>query len=332
MSRTFVALSFMLLMSSVGFAQQNPRDEAVELGKQGKDLYDRGRWSESRDRFSRADALVHSPVFVLYIARTLRNDGKLVAARVWFRTLAHETIPADAPAQWHDAKRDAEQELAEIEKRIPSIVITARPAGKSLSAKIDGALLAPEALTQPIEIDPGEHTLSLVEDGKSPVVRKLRAIEGEKSLEVVVELDTEVPVPPPPPPPVVPVIPPLAYTVSSIPPRPEGNAPLRRVGQASIVVGSFALGTSVGAAIATFVLRGPLAKVCHADLSCPRSESSALGSYNTAANVTTGTLVSGLILTGAGALMMGLAMPRAPKNPPVHVEAGASSLYVHGAF
>ena len=51
---------------------------AVELGKEAKAAYEQGRWSEALEKFKQADAIVHSPVFTLYVARTERQGEHLL--------------------------------------------------------------------------------------------------------------------------------------------------------------------------------------------------------------------------------------------------------------
>src|SRR5690349_2715550 len=79
---------------------------AVDRGNEGVALYEAGRWDEALARFAEAEALYHSPVFVLYTARTLRNAGRLRDARDTYHRLVAEPIAADAPALWHQAQTD----------------------------------------------------------------------------------------------------------------------------------------------------------------------------------------------------------------------------------
>jgi len=116
-SALLVAASLALVAPT--FAQTAAEnDRALALGHEGLDLYNKGNWAEARVKFAEADRLAHSPVFVLYLARSARNAGDLVTARVAYDRLAAEVVPAGAPAPWTSAVESGKQELIELQKRL----------------------------------------------------------------------------------------------------------------------------------------------------------------------------------------------------------------------
>lgn len=137
--------------------EENKR--AVDEGLQGLALYQKGNWSGAYRRFSVADRIAHSPVFVLYMARSRRNAGRLVDARRLFLRVVKEPLPANAPAPWTRAQADAQSELAALEPRIPKIELrVVGPGSGSASAWLDGQPIT-QSLAQPLLVDPGSHTL-----------------------------------------------------------------------------------------------------------------------------------------------------------------------------
>src|SRR5262249_48236988 len=73
------------------------------------------------------------------------------------------------------------------------------------SVAIDGAQVASRIDGHEIEIDPGEHEVTITIEGRSPLVQKIVAREREKGREIAFALEPtkrrETPPPPPPPPP-----------------------------------------------------------------------------------------------------------------------------------
>lgn len=98
---------------------------ALALGHEGMALYNKGSWTEARGKFEQAEALTHSPVFVLYLARSARNAGDLFAAKAAYGKLVTEVVPAGSPAPWSAAVESAKQELPELEKRIAEAAASA---------------------------------------------------------------------------------------------------------------------------------------------------------------------------------------------------------------
>ncbi len=92
--------------------EPSPAARAVELGKLGREHYDRGEWELAHDAFARAESLVHSPVFVLHLGRCRARLGDVDGARALFRRVLDEALPAGAPAEWQKAHADAEAELS----------------------------------------------------------------------------------------------------------------------------------------------------------------------------------------------------------------------------
>jgi hypothetical protein len=175
-------------------AQEADGDRAVARGHEGLAAFQRGEWLVSYGLFAEANSLSPSPVFVLYMGRSLRKAGKLLHARARLRAVASEPLADGAPASWQQAQGDARTELADVDQAIPSIAIEVRgaPPGAA-TVLVDGA---PVSVGSALELDPGSH-LVVVRSQARQVGKTVALEEGMKAVPVVLDL----PPPPPPPPP-----------------------------------------------------------------------------------------------------------------------------------
>lgn len=115
--------------AGAGAAEEtSPAARAVELGKRGRVHFEQGDWAAARNAFTEAESLVHSPVFVLFAARSRARLGDVDGAKVLYRQLLNEELPASAPPQWHSAKLDASVELARLTNVPAQETVTAAPA------------------------------------------------------------------------------------------------------------------------------------------------------------------------------------------------------------
>lgn len=106
----------------------------------------------------------------------LRDAAKLVEARELFVACAQRECPKavrESCAEW----------LADVERRIPSIVVNARDAaGRDVSAvraTIDGAPLPPSVVATAARVDPGPHAMRYEADGFAPIEERVILREGE---------------------------------------------------------------------------------------------------------------------------------------------------------
>jgi hypothetical protein len=179
-----------MLISAGAARAQHTAQDALELGHQALERFRAGELEPALELFRRAEALAHSPVFALYIARSERDLGRLLDARRTYQSVADEALAEDAPEPWHLAQREARAELAELSTRIPSIIIEARFAATSVD--IDGKPFSSTDLGKELELDPGSHTLTL--GGPSGVAKEsfvLRA--GERGTRLSVDLPPAAP-------------------------------------------------------------------------------------------------------------------------------------------
>lgn len=120
-------------MSAVHAQPANVNQRAVTLGHEGLAAYNKGNWAEARAKFGEAEALSHSPVFLLYMARSARNAGDLKAALLDYQKVVAEVVGASTPAPWSNAIASAKQELPEVEKKLAAET-AAQPATTATAA------------------------------------------------------------------------------------------------------------------------------------------------------------------------------------------------------
>lgn len=191
------ALTCLALSAPLRADEIPPAKRAIELGRAGIELFQKGKWQEAREQFEAADRLSHSPVFGLYMARTLANQGRLLAARTAYRAMVGEAVPDGAPSPWKQAQLDARAELVSLEASIPTVVLSAS-GSPNAQATIDGrdAKLGAE-----IELDPGEHVL-IARAGAQSTEERIQTFLGEKRKAITLRLSgirpTEAPADPEP--------------------------------------------------------------------------------------------------------------------------------------
>jgi len=158
--------------------------KAVELGRTALDAFALASWDLAYARFSAAEQLVHSPVFVLYMARCKRNTGRLLAARELFRTVAREQLAADAPASWSQAVVAGHAELGTLQQNIPSVLLRVRPGSTIVRASIDDRPIQLSAQGAELELDPGEHGIEISPADSARSTLLIQLVEGQRRVPI----------------------------------------------------------------------------------------------------------------------------------------------------
>ena len=169
--------------SGSSFAQTDEQKaSARSLATQGFEAFTAQRWADAADLFSRAESLVHSVTHLVYVARALEKQGKLVKARETYLKVTRETLDANAPPAAKQAQQDATSELAQLEPRIPMLQVTLEnaPADAQVSVTIDGTPLPPALIGVQGPVDPGNHELVATAPGMQSGPVKVDVAEGSK--------------------------------------------------------------------------------------------------------------------------------------------------------
>jgi hypothetical protein len=150
---------------------------ARHLGEEALDLHAHGKFADAFDRFATAEKIAHSPVFVLWMARSKRALGALLDARSLYEKVAAEELPADASAKWISARDDGRTELSALVRTIPRLRVELPDAPSGTTLEVDGAQQNPSA---DLELDPGAHTVRATTPGRVQTARTVRLEEGPK--------------------------------------------------------------------------------------------------------------------------------------------------------
>jgi hypothetical protein len=118
-------------------------------------------------------------------AQDLEHSGKLREARSKLAVCVATACPGVL-------REDCGQRLADVEKRIPSIVLVAKDGeGNDLTGvrlSIDGVSVSDSLDGTAITLDPGEHRFTFESEGLPPLTKKLVLREGDKGRREVVVL------------------------------------------------------------------------------------------------------------------------------------------------
>ena len=210
--------------------------------------------------------------------QSLRDAHRLVEARERFRVCAQNQCPSSM-------KGDCTVWLAEVEKGLPTVVVSARSdAGTDLTdiaVLVDGRPFMSMLDGRSIPIDPGPHTFRFVRAGSAWIERQVVAVEGEKELRVSVVLPSPVEV---------------AETVHG---SPASRSP--RMTLAWALTGAGAAAIAVGATAGVIAVVNKDAAHCDADRRC---DAGPLGTARTAAAVADVGFVAGGALVAAGVALL----------------------------
>jgi len=145
---------------SPAFAQVSEPDRAAAraLGKEGHDALDNKDFATAADRFSKANAIIEAPTFLLGLAQAQVGLGKLVAARETYRLILKDPLPESAPAAFVKAVETAKTESAALDVRLPHVIVQVAGAA-SVQITLDGEALSSEALGAEHPVDPGSHVI-----------------------------------------------------------------------------------------------------------------------------------------------------------------------------
>jgi hypothetical protein len=190
--RVSLPLLLALLTKARGVAAEvkPPREfqrnvEAVAEGHRGLEAFKRGDFSGCRRSFTRAEALAHSPTFLLFMARCLERQGALVEARSMYQRVLNEELAPNDPIPWVSAVREATLEHAALSPRIPSIVVSVLNAPiAELVVVLDGTLATQAMLDRAWELNPGKHHLSVRRSDGERAEAWFVLEEGRKALAV----------------------------------------------------------------------------------------------------------------------------------------------------
>jgi hypothetical protein len=226
---------------------ESERAAARQLFKEGDELQRAGKFVEALDKFQRAQQVFSAPTNVLRIAECDAALGHLVASAESYRALVRTPLPAGSPAAFQAAVDQARGELAQVEPRVPRLVVQVEPANvPGPQLQIDGQAVPAALFGEPFPLDPGPHKVLVYASGYVSAEQSVVLKEREtRSLQVPLKPIAGVTYAPgsAPPPPVTTDTPPPTEPAQGIPPPPpaivDANAPgaVRKRPRVALILG-----------------------------------------------------------------------------------------------
>jgi hypothetical protein len=288
---------------------------ARDLAQQGAEAFERGQYGVALDRFTRAQAIFRAPSLSLMRARALRKLGRLTEAVDAYEVTQRTPIAPDAPEAFRRAVTDAQREGAELDARMPRMLVRVRGGGdfERVRVVLDGKLVPPALLDVERPIDPGQHEIHASAPGRDPITRHVLVTEGEH---VVVELPF------------------VERAAEPAPAAPhdgsgsDGTSSIRRtVGFVGVGVGAAALGVAAVSGVIALKKQSTLDSVCHPG--CPSSAADDIDAFRVNRTLSYGGLAVGVLALGVGGYF--LLSSTSPQGQ-VGVHVSPSGVRVGGRF
>jgi hypothetical protein len=194
--RVLVSVAAFLLCAQHVHAQSDEaRAGARAAASQGIKAFNEGRWAEAADLMSRAEALVHAPTHLLYLAQAEEKQGHLVKAHEVYLKITREKLAPNASEAFKRAQADAERLLEALEPRLPFLNVIALPEGATeLVVTIDGTPIPGVLVGVSHPVDPGEHSFKATAKGMESDVVTVDVAEGaHKSVELTLRASETAP-------------------------------------------------------------------------------------------------------------------------------------------
>jgi hypothetical protein len=148
-----------------GQVTESERAAARQLFHEGDELQRAGRFTEALDKFQRAQQFFSAPTNMLRIAECEAALGRLVESAESYRALVRTPLPPGSPPAFQAAVDQARGELAQVEPRVPRLVVQLQPATAAPQVQIDGQPVPAALLGEPFPLDPGPHKVLLSASG-----------------------------------------------------------------------------------------------------------------------------------------------------------------------
>lgn len=315
-----------LSLAAPAFAQSDAdRATARSLGQEGQTALDAKDYAKAADLFERAEKLFHAPTLMLGKARAYVGVKRLVEAQETYNRMVREGVPPNAPDAFKKAVEDAKREVAELEPRVPSVVITvAGPPEPTVT--VDGKPVPVAALGVKRAIDPGPHEVVASSPGWKEARAKVDVKEGQSpKVELKLEKDPNAAAAPP-----AKSAAPAPSDGKVAPPPPTEPAAAPSKTGAYVALGVGGLGIVLGTVF------GLSAKSKHDDLTsqcqsgqCPDSAKGLHDDYKKAGLFSTIGFGVGIVGVGVGTALL-LTSPKAPTTATLRLGPGGAM--VTGSF
>jgi hypothetical protein len=186
------ALTILLVLAIAGpaAADDTSKREADRHFKTGVRLFGEHKYSEALAEFEQAYALASHPLVLYNLAASHRALSQYSQAVDLYNRFLVEGKGVVKPKQLERGER----ELADLLRSIARVDVTSEPEGAVVS--VDGRVVGPTPLGQPLILGPGDHVVSATLEGHEPNERRFRVAAGD-TLAVALSLAREAEAPAP---------------------------------------------------------------------------------------------------------------------------------------
>ncbi len=161
---------------ALGQGAPNQKEAFAEAQKQ----FDAQDYAGALPKFQALYLETQSPNAHLYVARTLRELGRLAEAYdEMVATLKEATAKAEAEPKYVPTRDAAAAERALLETRVGRISIAVADAPAGVIVTLNGAEVAPDKLAAPITVAPGMQRVELSGEGFEKVSKEIMVQGGE---------------------------------------------------------------------------------------------------------------------------------------------------------
>lgn len=311
-------------------------EEARAKFKAAQQTYDRGDYAAALPMFRDVHAAVSSPNARLYIARCLRELGRLPEA---YDEMSATFLDAAARAEREPrfaATRDAAAaERAAMERKVGRVVVAVASPPAGLEVVLGETRLDPARVGKVVAIEPGTVRVRATAPGRVPAEAERTVAAGTiETIALVLQPELQ---PEPSPPPVVAVAPPPRE------PEPPREAPEPSWTEGTIRRAGFGVVALGAAGLVTFAVAGTMANdrydrirsECGGRCTDPKYESEIEGGRTLDVVANVGLVAGGFgVLVGAGMIAFGGA--KSPDPAPRAARSSVSSVSValapHGSW
>ncbi len=283
--RRFVAA---VVLGAVAFvtspAWAEPRKSAEVRFAEGQDLFDTKRYERALPIFEGLLDETSSPNARLYVARCLRELGRLPEAYDHMKaTVKDATARAATDPKYVETRDAAAAELALLEARVARVIVALVEGATAPAIKINGAPVAESELGEPRTVLPGKVFVEIERAGQASERRELQIPAGESR---TIALGAS-----------------AASTVVPAPePTAEGGA-LRWIGVGVGVLGVGSFATFIGTAVRSDEIYADVEAACGGVRCADDSFGTQIDEGKTLETVATATAIIGGVLV-AGAIPM----------------------------
>lgn len=156
-----------------------PVDDPAVAFTEALKLWESGDYAAALPLFRQAAGATGSPNARLYIARCLRDMGQLPAAyEEMSRTVQDAMAKAKTEKRYVATRDTAAAELALLERRVGKVVVALHKSLADAQVTLNGQLLEPARLGQPVPVDPGRISIVATGSGGNSAQRDVDVAAG----------------------------------------------------------------------------------------------------------------------------------------------------------